>query len=146
MKPIIKKRLEKIRRQAKKDARTFPISIDKSLTNRRKDKLIDDSWLIKENGKYTLSGASRVLLFIIATKGRLAHSKELVKNLNKHEWERYTGNVWETFFFYEREKMLGVKTELIIENGKDVNNYEIRVIEQFALHESKDDNNVGGEE
>jgi hypothetical protein len=32
--------------------------------------------------------------------------------------------------------MLGVKTELIIEKGKDVNNYEIRVIEQFALHEN----------
>jgi len=131
MKPIIKRRLEKIRRQANKDSRTFPISINKNLTNRRKDKLIDDSWLIKENGKYTLSGASRVLLFIIATKGRLAHSKELVKNLGKHEWERYTGNVWETFFFYERERMLGVKVELIIEKGKDIDTYKINIYENL---------------
>ena len=129
MKPIVKKRLEKIRRQAKKDAQSFPTILLKSLKGKKREKMISDSWIIKENGKYTLSGASRVLLFIIATKGRLAHSKELIKNLNKHGWNSYTGNVWETFFFYEREKMLGVKCELIIEKGKDIDSYKIQVWE-----------------
>jgi len=132
MKPLVKKRLEKIRRTAKKDAREFPLNLVKSLKGNKRGKMIEKSWLIKENGKYTLSGASRILLFIIATKGRLAHSKELIKNLNKHNWKNYTGNVWETFFFYEREKMLGVKCELIIEKGKDVDTYDIKVYEQFG--------------
>ena len=127
MKTIIEKRLEKIRRQAKKDARSFPIILLKSIKGRKREKMISDCWIIKENGKYTLSGASRILLFMIATKGRLAHSKELIKSLNKHNWDYYTGNIWETFFFYEREKMLGIKCELIIEKGKDIDSYEIKV-------------------
>jgi len=135
MKPIVRKRLEKIRRQAKKDARLFPITLLKSLKGSKKEKMIKDCWIIKENKKYTLSGASRILLFIIATKGRYAHSRELIKNLHKHEWERYTGNIWETFFFYEREKMLGVKTELIIKKGKDIDSYEIKVWENSVLSE-----------
>ncbi len=123
----VKRRLEKIRTQAKRDARKLTLEIPKNIKCSKRDKLVSDCWIAKDGKKYVLSGASRVLLFIIATKGRLAHSKELVKNLNRHGWEKYTGNVYETFFFYEREKMLGVKAELIIEKGKDVDTYKINL-------------------
>ena len=136
----IRGRLEKIRRDSIKEARSYPIrlpSIKKIPKGKKRNTLINNAIIIEDApNSYIISGVCKVLLFVWASKHH--STKNFEPWLRKRDWTFYTRNIKEYFFFKERCKMLNIKVTMEIVKGKDPEDYPIR-IEELRKDKNKEE-------
>ena len=127
---IVKNRIERLRRLANKEAESYPLEIPKNIKKNKREKLVEDAWILKEGKNYVFSGASRILLFFIAnSKSLRSFTSSFKKDLGRRNWERYQEQIKQYFIVQRRAKLLGISCWLEIVEGKDIFDYPIKVIE-----------------
>ena len=125
---IVKNRIERLRRLANKEAESYPLEIPKNIKKNKREKLIEDAWILKEGKDYIFSGASRVLLFLIENSKSLRNfTASFKKDLGRRNWERYQEPIKQYFILQKRAKLLGISCWLEIIKGKDIFDYPIYV-------------------
>lgn len=137
MRTLIRNRLERIRYEAKKEAREYQLKASVNLKEKELLEIISDSWVIKIGRAYHFSPGAKVLLFLIKTsKKRFTSTFE--KDLARRDWESNRICIREYFILKERLKMLGIKAELNNEIGKDFDDYRIEVWDALAVTSEKE--------